>query len=65
MAIVMIKCPATAVGISTGIEANASTFARSPVFLSRTRCPICNSDHEWFAGDAWLHDSQITASMET
>ena len=65
MAIVMIKCPATAVGISTGIKANASTFARSPVFLSRTRCPICNSDHEWFAGGAWLHDSQMTDPMET
>ena len=58
MGIVMIKCPATGVGISTGLTADRSRFASSPVFFSRTRCLICQSDHEWFAGDAWLHDSQ-------
>ena len=56
MGVVMIKCPATGIGISTGIVADQSSFSSSPVFFSRTRCPICQSDHEWFAADAWLHD---------
>jgi hypothetical protein len=56
MGIVIIKCPATGVAISTGIIADRSSFASSPVFYSRTRCPICRSDHEWSAGDAWLRN---------
>ena len=59
MGLVMIKCPATGLGISTGIVADQSGFGRSPVFFALTRCPFCKSDHEWFAADAWLHDGKV------
>jgi hypothetical protein len=24
------------------------------VFFARVHCPVCRSEHEWFAGDAWV-----------
>lgn len=54
MSVVMIKCPNTGVAISTGIKTSPSTFHHSPVFFGCTRCPICQTNHEWFARDAWL-----------
>ena len=63
MGVVMIRCPVTGVGISTGITADQTSFGSSPVFISRTRCPICASDHEWFAGDAWLLDQVARKHM--
>lgn len=65
MCIVMIKCPETGVAISTGIETERSRFNRSPVFFGRTYCPICQTNHEWFAGDAWLQQEVDQAEALT
>ena len=56
MGIVMIKCPNTGVAIPTGITTARSSFDRSPVFFGCTQCPICQTNHEWFVRDAWLHE---------
>jgi hypothetical protein len=56
MGILMIDCPKTGRAISTGRHVETATFASSPVFFSRTYCPLCRAMHEWFAKDAWVHD---------
>jgi hypothetical protein len=57
MGIVMIRCPKTRRAISTGIQVDRATFHSTPVFFSRTLCPLCRTTHEWFAKDAWVCDS--------
>ncbi|MEA2935601.1 MAG: hypothetical protein QOD74_2247 [Variibacter sp.] len=54
MGTVMIVCPTTRRPIPTGIEADPSEFRRSPVFFAATRCGFCNTDHRWFAREAWV-----------
>ncbi|MCC8940562.1 hypothetical protein H8A97_34795 [Bradyrhizobium sp. Arg62] len=56
MGMVMIKCPQTGRAIPTGIEADHESFQHSAVFFGRTRCPICRSDHAWFAREAWVNE---------
>lgn len=56
---VMVKCPQTGHAIPTGIETDRQSFARSAVFFSRTRCPICRADHAWFAREAWVDEPSI------
>jgi hypothetical protein len=59
----MIKCPNTGTAISTGIQADRSSFNRTPVFIAQCYCPFCRTDHEWFAKDAWVqeaHAARIT-----
>ena len=57
MGLVMIRCPNTGRDVSTGIEMHTEQFAASPVFFSRVQCPLCASEHEWFAKDAWVCES--------
>ena len=59
MGIVMINCPETQQAISTGIQVDRDTFHSTPVFFSRTLCPLCRVKHEWFAKDAWVRESGI------
>lgn len=56
MGTVMVRCPATGRAISTGIETDQSRFDRAPVFFAGTYCPICRTNHEWFARDAWVDE---------
>ena len=56
MGMIMVKCPRTGHAISTGITIDRESFERSPVFFKRTRCPICNADHAWFAREAWVDE---------
>jgi len=56
MGMVMIKCPHTGRAISTGIEIERERFHASAVFFSRTRCPLCHTDHAWFAREAWVRE---------
>jgi hypothetical protein len=56
MGIVVIRCPATGGTISTGIVADGKTFACSPVFIADTYCAICDTQHRWFARDAWVEE---------
>ena len=57
MGMVMILCPKTRRAISTGIQVDRETFHATPVFFSRTLCPLCRVTHEWCAKDAWVCDS--------
>jgi hypothetical protein len=54
MAAVMIRCPETGREIPTGIVTDRESFAATPVFFARVLCPICRTEHEWFAKEAWL-----------
>jgi hypothetical protein len=54
MGTVMIRCPRTGQEISTGMEVDATSFKATPVFFARSYCPICRTEHEWFAKDAWV-----------
>jgi hypothetical protein len=61
MGMVMVKCPQTGRAIPTGIKTDYESFRRSPVFFGRTGCPICHTDHAWFAGEAWVDESSTWA----
>lgn len=65
LGILMIKCPNTGRAISTGMMADRSSFGSTPVFYSRTYCPICRINHDWFAAEAWVSDSPITTRRVT
>jgi hypothetical protein len=56
MGLVVIRCPQTGREIPTGIEADRRSFSRAPVFFSRTFCPLCRTNHEWFAKEAWVRE---------
>jgi hypothetical protein len=58
MGIVMVKCPDTGHDIWTGIVADRASFNATPVFFARVYCPMCRSEHEWFAKEAWVCDSE-------
>jgi hypothetical protein len=60
MGIVMIKCPETGLDIPTGLIADRASFQAQPVFFARVLCPVCNRQHEWFAKDAWVCDTEPT-----
>lgn len=59
MGAVMIKCPATGIAIPTGFSADGESFARTPVFFARARCPLCRAEHEWFAREAWVEETWV------
>jgi hypothetical protein len=61
MGAVMINCPATGRAIPTGIATERSQFACTPVFFADTYCPYCESDHRWFARDAWVDEPRAKA----
>ena len=61
MGIVMVKCPGTGRDISTGIVADRASFNATPVFFARVYCPMCRTEHEWFAREAWVCDSELAA----
>jgi hypothetical protein len=50
--IIMINCPATGHGVSTGIE--VCTTDQLPVVVATTVCPACGRKHEWTKNEAWL-----------
>jgi len=58
MGIVMVKCPHTGRSIPTGIVADRLRFSSTPVFFARVYCPICRAEHEWFAKNAWVCESE-------
>ena len=58
MGLVMIKCPDTGRDIPTGMMADRSSFSAMPVFFARVQCPFCNTQHEWFAREAWVCDAE-------
>ncbi len=64
MGMIVIRCPNTGREISTGLEADRRAFQGMPVFFSRTYCPICRTNHEWFAKDARIRDEERRAPTE-
>ena len=52
MGIIMINCPATGHGVSTGIE--VCTTDQLPVVVATTVCPACGREHAWTKNEAWL-----------
>jgi hypothetical protein len=62
---VMIKCPQTGRAIPTGMKADRDKFRRSAVFFARAYCSICQTNHEWFAREAWVHEPREIAQMQT
>ena len=54
MGAVMVRCPETGRDIPTGIVADRESFHVTPVFFARVLCPICRTEHEWFAKEAWV-----------
>jgi hypothetical protein len=56
MGTVMIRCPETGREVSTGMRADRDSFRATPVFFARSFCPICRTEHEWFAQQAWVCD---------
>ena len=56
MGTVMIKCPDTGRDIATGMVADRRSFSATPVFFARVFCPLCQTEHEWFAREAWVCD---------
>jgi predicted RNA-binding Zn-ribbon protein involved in translation (DUF1610 family) len=54
--VILIKCPATARAVSTGIEIDRETFNVLPDVGVETKCPACGGKHVWRKGDAWLSD---------
>ena len=54
MSVVMIRCPATGLAVSTAIETEPSTFRKLPKVAGRMHCPACGRDHTWSINSAWL-----------
>jgi hypothetical protein len=63
MGVVMINCPKTGCKISTGMEADRSAFNHAAVFFARAYCPVCKTQHEWFAKDAWVDEPKRRADF--
>jgi hypothetical protein len=55
MGAVMVRCPETGRDISTGIVTDRKSFEATPVFFA---CPICQTEHEWFAKEAWVCEAE-------
>lgn len=64
MGTVMIRCPATGRAVATGIQMDLAKFQRTAVFFSRSYCPHCQTQHEWFAREAWIEETTSRASTE-
>jgi hypothetical protein len=64
MGALMIKCPNTGRDIFTGMNVDKASFGSSPVFFGETFCPICRTDHQWFATDAWVCDGGPAAAVQ-
>jgi hypothetical protein len=58
MGTVVIRCPATGITLPTGIRADRLKFACSPVFFADTYCPACETEHRWFAREAWVEEPE-------
>src|SRR2546428_8069 len=58
MGAVMVRCPETGRDIPTGLVTDRKSFDATPVFFARVYCPICRSEHEWFAKEAWVCEAE-------
>jgi hypothetical protein len=63
MGTLMIKCPNTGRSISTGIQVEQAKFDAMPVFFAHTLCPVCRTEHRWFAKHAWVNEIEDNFSL--
>jgi hypothetical protein len=61
MGAVMVRCPETGRDIPTGLVTDRKSFDATPVFFARVHCPICRTEHEWFAKEAWVCEAEPRA----
>jgi hypothetical protein len=61
MGAVMVRCPQTGRDIPTGLVTDRKSFESMPVFFARVHCPICRTEHEWFAKEAWVCEAEPRA----
>jgi len=54
----MVRCPDSGREIPTGLVADRASFRSMPVFFMRAYCPVCRTEHEWFAQDAWVCEAE-------
>jgi hypothetical protein len=47
------------------MKADRDKFRRSVVFFARAYCSICQTNHEWFAREAWGYEPREMAQMQT
>ncbi|MGH6767907.1 MAG: hypothetical protein ACRECO_02675 [Xanthobacteraceae bacterium] len=64
MGTVMIRCPDTGREIPTGMVADRKSFNSTPVFFARVFCPVCRTEHEWFAKEAWVCEAESSAARQ-
>ena len=55
MGIIMINCPATGRGVSTGIETIG--IEDLPAVTAKMVCSACGRVHDWTKDDAWQAES--------
>jgi len=63
MALFMIVCRATGRRVSTGIRISGSTWNSGAEFYAYTRCPACESYHQWCSKDVILGDEAEAANF--
>lgn len=59
MATVMIMCPLSRRGVSTGIEIDPAGFDRLALVQVRMTCPECGREHYWSKDSAWLRENGV------
>src|SRR5262249_26261417 len=64
MGAVMVRCPQTGRNIPTGLTTDRESFEAMPVFFARVHCPICRTEHEWFAKEAWVLEKMAADALE-
>jgi hypothetical protein len=57
----IVRCPATGWGISSGVETDSRSFELTPAFTGTIHCPICRVDHQWSKADAWVCEIESAA----
>jgi hypothetical protein len=67
MRTIMINCPTTGKGVSTGIIVGEPEFFKLSHLPGSMRCPMCKENHQWAGSNAWLapvHSLTAATSQE-
>jgi hypothetical protein len=54
MGVLTLKCPATGLDFSTGINTDEATFKKLPNTVTKAACPHCGLTHSWWTREARL-----------
>ena len=50
----IVLCPATGQGLSTGVDMSPAEFRIAVILPSTVPCPHCHREHTWYKSDAFL-----------